>query len=436
MGCLRPLLVLLAGVALSAPTAAGDGTLCGTLADAFLAAEFGLAREWVVQVPFDSSAWRLEHVTVSDGLVVAQGGDGVIAAIAAVSQGSPPVPPGTVLWSRQAGRPGRSIMPAAVGSTIVAVADDLAIVGVDRMTGAILWRHALPLPSAAGPVASGPWIYAPGDGDGLTRLAADPRAKEVVVVPPESQPKKKRRREPERRTTETAEPRALDAGGTLTDQPVPFGNGVAWCATNGTVVVLVRTESEWLRHEFSLGGRPVGSLLVQGETIFTATTDGEVAAIELVSPGGLRTRWHVPLAESAAGAPILAGGVLVVPTAAGGAVGIDTARGVVRWRSTAPRVLLAADATRLWCVDATGRLALFDPATGTRLAWFCTGPFTLPVVNRASDRLVLATPSGTIVSLAPLPAVAVNGKGAPEPASADPAATPPAADRTTADPRE
>jgi len=100
------------------------------------------------------------------------------------------------------------------------------------------------------------------------------------------------------------------------------------------------------------------------------------------------------------------------------------------------RTLLTADATRLWCIDATGRLALFDATTGEHRAWFCTGPFTMPIVNPATDRLVLASPKGVIAALVPRPLPAITALDAPAPAPADPAATPPAGDRRAADPTE
>jgi hypothetical protein len=73
------ILTLVGGLIPSA--ARGQSCLCGTAADELVAARLGLEREWVVQVPFDSAAWRLEHVVVGEALVVAQGGDGGVAAM-------------------------------------------------------------------------------------------------------------------------------------------------------------------------------------------------------------------------------------------------------------------------------------------------------------------------------------------------------------------
>ena len=45
------------------------------------------------------------------------------------------------------------------------------------------------------------------------------------------------------------------------------------------------------------------------------------------------------------------------------------------------------------------RLATVDPSDGRRLQQFCLDPFSIPVVNRHTDRLILASPGGIITSL-------------------------------------
>ena len=51
-----PLSSLVAGVAASLVAAAclAGERVCGTVADAFVAEELGLRREWIVQVPFNT----------------------------------------------------------------------------------------------------------------------------------------------------------------------------------------------------------------------------------------------------------------------------------------------------------------------------------------------------------------------------------------------
>ena len=411
-------------------------SLCGTLGDALGAEAAGLVREWIVQVPFDSSTWRLEQVVVGDGLVVAQSGDGGVTAIAARSEGTPPAAPGTVLWFQRLGRQGRTVFPAAVAANVVVVDDDEEIIGLDRATGHVFWRQTVNHAPAAGGVASGDWIYLPLDANGIVRLAANPLQPRVIVAEEPAPGKKRKKKDrPTATDSESVAPRTIDAGGGIGLPPVRYGNGVAWCTDNGKVIVLTREGKQWVRRAFNLDGMPAGPLLVHGDTIFATSSAGDAAVIQL-GPAGLKTKWSLTLGATPAGQALRAGKTFVVPLAEGGALGIDAAAGRLLWRSDVIRTPLAADAERLWCLDATGRLALLDPATGERLAWYCTGPFTLPVVNTATDRLVLASPKGTLVSLAPPARANATAKDAPARGPADPAATPPAADRTVDDPTE
>jgi hypothetical protein len=63
-----------AAVLTAAHAVAGGSLLCGTAGDELVAGRAGLVREWVVQVPFDSAGYRVENVSIGDGLVVATSG--------------------------------------------------------------------------------------------------------------------------------------------------------------------------------------------------------------------------------------------------------------------------------------------------------------------------------------------------------------------------
>jgi outer membrane protein assembly factor BamB len=75
--------------------------------------------------------------------------------------------------------------------------------------------------------------------------------------------------------------------------------------------------------------------------------------------------------------------------------------GSVLWHSHFPGRILAASTGRIWVLDRTGRLSSLDATDGTLRERVCLGGFSFPVLNTSTDRLVLATPGGLIVSLAP-----------------------------------
>ena len=67
-----------------------------------------------------------------------------------------------------------------------------------------------------------------------------------------------------------------------------------------------------------------------------------------------------------------------------------------------PGRIVAVSGSRVWIIDRVGRLSSLDAATGERRERFCLGSFSFPVVNQATDRLILASPNGVLVSLKPI----------------------------------
>ncbi|MSQ41726.1 MAG: membrane protein insertion efficiency factor YidD [Dehalococcoidia bacterium] len=109
-------------------------------------------------------------------------------------------------------------------------------------------------------------------------------------------------------------------------------------------------------------GRP----LVSGDTIYAATVNGTVYAIDRASG---RERWHsagnAPRTHSA---PVLAGGVLVIASGEGRVTGIDPANGATKWnvrqegrRFFADPLVLESGVVYL---DDSGALWLVEPASG------------------------------------------------------------------------
>lgn len=459
-----------AGIAWGAEARA-QGCLSCTLADEWTAERMGLVREWIIQVPFDSAGYRLEHVVVADGLVVAQSGDGGVHAIqatdtvangagepqgdkgpkekpddkkpadgdraaatapaaaeakpgaAADAAGGPADSPavvgapsaGTLLWTARVGTRGGPSEPAGIGPGLVTVARDIDLYALDRRTGHTVWHDRLGrLPgAAAAPV--GDWVYTPLHADGLLRLPVDPHRdtaaaadKTAAKGTAKKAAKKKGRKQSEaKKPVESLLPLAIDAGGRLEQPVIPFPDGpmkgsLLWCTAEGRLVILEPTAADWQRHEFSLESPPVGAPVIRGGSIFVATANGDLARIELRKPDdAMRTKWHVLLPERPDAAPVLAGKALAVSMGEAGISAYSAEDGSELWHSHFPGRILAAGGSRIWVLDRTGRLSALDAADGTLRERTCLGGFSLPVLNTASDRLVLASPEGLIVSLAP-----------------------------------
>lgn len=399
---------------LSTPLACGQGSLCGTAADEFVAEQAGLLREWVIQLPFDSSAWRLERVSVADGLVVGTSGDGVVSAVTtATGTESGSSPPGTLLWSRRVGTPGGPRTAAGIGPDLVTVTRDDELFALERSRGTIRWQETLGrLPDA--PAAQiGDWVYAPLAGGGIRRFAANPRQAVVAraAATPKRSPKQGARGRkakeapvaPRPVSADSLLPRTFDGGGRLAGRQQPFGDGVLWHTVDGLIVVLVPTDLGWERHEFALQAPAVDAPLVEEKTAFAATAAGILVRVDFVDSGStrLRTTWQTSLPAIPDGGPFRAGDTLVVSLGELGLAAFSAETGEPLWRSCRAGRLLAAVGDAFWMIDRVGRLAAVDHGTGELRGTLCLGGFDVPVVNRSTNRLLLASQRGLLVSLAP-----------------------------------
>jgi outer membrane protein assembly factor BamB len=431
------------------PAVAGGGLLCGSAGDDLVAGRSGLAREWVVQVPFDSSGWRLEHVTVGENMVVACTSDGGVHAVqAARAPGRPR--PGSVLWSNRVGRPGGLGQPAGIGPSLVTVAHDLDVHAFDAASGVRRWVCQLGHATAEAAVPAGDDVYCPMTDDGLIRLPADLAG--VVAV--------------------------ADAGGQELDTAVPIEQpavpyaprqpdlvGAVWVNDEGRLIAQVPTARDgWETWSFDTrvpGEReavPVGPPAVSGETVYVATRSGRLAAVR-PSPstrGDFEQAWLQPvfLPGVPESGPVVVGDRVIVSLGDEGLVACSArpddinsrrrepneadapadpaaaaaadkpaaaAGGEILWRTPCGigGRLVAVVGERVWFVDKVNRLASVDLATGEPREWMPLGDFTLPVINPRGGRLVLASPDGLLVSLVPrrtasaLPTPAAGGVPTP-----------------------
>ncbi len=401
-----------------------------------VAARVGLDREWVVQVPFDSAAWRLEHVVVGDRLVVAQAGDGTVAAIRAdVRPGG--ARRGTVLWSQHVGGTGPFEAPG-IGEKTIVVARGRGVTALIADTGRMAWDRKLAGIASAGGMATAGKVYVPLDGSGVDRLPED--IWEQVEF--------------QARTSETAplgESAArfvIDSKGEVDFPPMPFEDGVLWCSVDGLIVALVGVGDRARRLEFELGAPPSGAPVVVGKDIYVATRAGDIARITFVSAGltanaGIYRNaagedvkysgWHTVLEAVPEGSPLVGGNIVVVSLGPWGIAGFDATNGDLRWQVPNVGHPVAITDTRVWCLDSTGFLVARDLMSGGTRERLCLGDFTLPVVNTTSERLVIASPKGLVASLAPRSLSSASPVVPPAPAAPEAAVEPAADDEPAAE---
>jgi outer membrane protein assembly factor BamB len=447
--------------------ARGQSCLCGTAADELVAARLGLEREWVVQVPFDSAASRLEHVVVGDSLVVAQAGDGSVAAISTASAPGGPRR-GTVAWSSSLGRGTAPLEAAGIGPAIVTIARGRDLVALDAVTGATRWERSLRTVASGSAVPSTGWVYAPLDAGGIQRFPevpfAQPKANATTGKP--VAPAKEPATGP--RPGEPLTPIEISSDGEVDFPPLTYRGsieelneleweGILWCTIDGRISGIDRTPKGNKSVEFDLGGPAAGPPVEHAGSIFVTTKAGDLARIavgrspiRLTANSGIDivegeakdgsgkkrveypyTGWHNVIEEVPDGGPLVGGDTVVVSLGPAGVAAFAAATGDLLWQEPAMGRPVAITGDQVWCVEATGFLVARDLATGARLGRLCLGCFTIPIVNTTTERLVLASPGGLVVSLAPRRTVAAEPP-APQPPAPQPVAPADEAEAATA----
>jgi len=430
------LCLLLVAVLLAAPARGlAQSCLAGTAADEFTADRAGLTREWILQLPSMANGSSLAQVVVGDGLVVAQTSDGGVHAVQSSPFGDAVQPagsplPGSLLWSYQVGRGGGPIMRAGIGADLVAVPHDRGMAGLERSTGLPRWHESFGQSVSAGATVIGDWVYIPTSAGTVSRFAVHPlRHPTQTKAAAANSPTKKagnktvKTAKSARKRQESLDPIAINDGGSHAVQmaPGPLAAGLLWCTSDGVLVTLQPTATEWRRLEFSLENPPAGPPAVRERSVFASTTTGDLARIDL--PTGLKEMqliWYTVLPGPAHSGPFVSGDTIVLSLGDLGIAAYSAETGAQLWQSCLTGQILTIGGGRVWLIDELGKLSAFDLADGAPRERLCLGPFTMPIVNNSSDRLLLASPSGMLVSLAPR-----GSRGTPTPAEAT--ATVPAA---------
>jgi len=430
-----------------APLPARAGAPCASLADEFAAERAGLEIEWRVNLPIDHTQGGIEHVVFGDGIVIVQAGDGGVHAI----QTGPVTPDGRcnpqVIWSTHLGSPGQPIVTATVTADLVVVPRGNELYALERSTGQVRWQRHMHRSPIAGGAGVGDWIHQPEGSATILRLPANPwqgtgvgavtaaaggrSTRDVAARTGKGKPvsqlsaaEKKARMQ----ATESLAPLDLRGGGIIERDMMPFAEGVLWTTRDGTVVSLQQGDRGWVREEFLLDSPQAGPVTVRGESIFAATTARDLARVDSLDQGAeLRLAWRVLLdGQPEEDGPFVAGDRLIVSLGEDGLRCYSTETGDLLWANHCPGRILAVMGGRIWVEDRTSHLSSYDLATGEPLSQYCFGPFTRMVPNRATDRLVLATDSGTLVCLKAKGAGApVNWSGVePPPVEEEPAPAP------------
>ncbi len=242
-----------------------------------------ISQEGRIEWSFATRGGFTASALVSEGVVYVPGGDGILYALQADS--------GQLLWQYEVGEP-LIATPAIAAGKVLASSENDAIVAVDAKTGKLEWRYrrevapGFTIHGGAAPRVDGGLVYV-GFSDGyLVALGISDGAVKWE------------------RALSTPGQQFLDVDTT----PVLDGRGRLFAASYKDGIYALESATGSVRWHTARPG--VTNLLLKAPVLFAAG-DQEVEA--LIEESG-RPVWSYDLGNKAANAPVLAQGVLVVPT--------------------------------------------------------------------------------------------------------------------------
>ncbi|MGE0759809.1 MAG: PQQ-binding-like beta-propeller repeat protein [Pirellulaceae bacterium] len=178
--------------------------------------------------------------------------------------------------------------------------------------------------------------------------------------------------------------------------PIFTGSYVAWPTDRGHLYV---TGGEFNQINFRLEAKETieaPASFLPPDRIVVSSTDGFVYCLHQTS-GVLQ--WRFSTGEPIVSSPAPFGDTVYVATIDGTLFALNTIDGLERWVVGHVKQVLGASQTRLYCLNDSNRLTILDVASGAELGSLSTEQCDLSFLNLKTDRIVLGTSSGMLQCL-------------------------------------
>lgn len=300
---------------------------------------------------------RVEDYTIPDATLYVRSNAGTVTALDAET--------GQLKWSTQAGTPGYPSHSVAATDDYVVAVSSTTLYLLDANTGKVLEASSMSRLPSGTPTMDGDLIYVP-------------MWKGLIEV----------------FSTEKIGRRKFTMGSTsrIVGNVTICPEVVSWASERGDLYVGNR-KRPGLRYRFESPDTVASAPAFSEGTLFATTLDGFVYAISDLM-GQMKWRYAAggPISES----PLVVDGMVLAITDDGQLVCLDAKTGDLNWSASNVRRFVSASKSRLYCATRDAQLVAIDTATGTRIGSQRMGRNDISFVNTNTDRLYMASASGTI----------------------------------------
>jgi outer membrane protein assembly factor BamB len=276
---------------------------------------------------------------------------------------------GRTLWKAAVGNPRYPTESIGANDNVVAAVNGSTIYLLKASTGELVWER-----KAGGAPGAGPAV--------TSNLVFVPMTTGVMEAYPIDNP--------------VARSNNFRSHGRAMIQPVYTGTYVAWPTDRGHLYVTEGTENRInyrLEANATIVARPA---FLPPDRIVVSSVDGFVYCLR-EDNGELQ--WRFSTGEPIVTTPVGIGDAVYAVTTDGSLFVINAATGHELWSASRMALVIGASKDRLYCLNDTNRLTVFDRQSGSQLGSLSTEFNDLVHVNSTTDRILIGTASGVLQCL-------------------------------------
>ncbi|MCB9849922.1 MAG: PQQ-binding-like beta-propeller repeat protein [Phycisphaerales bacterium] len=264
----------------------------------------------------------------------------------------------------------------ASGTPLVVFSTSPRTLVIDQVLGDVIADMPLELAATGSAVVSGERMFlGSADGHLYAMLWTDPRTSAAVRL------------------------WRVMAGGPVTGAPVLVNNGddLIFASQSGSVYCCT-SAAKILNWQTPTGGPIMGDIVVDGPSVFVASTDRSLYRLDAIS--GSR-RWRLRFPEPLNEGPIVTGGLAFQYCEGEGITAVDAESGEKLWQVPEARGFVCRGIDHVLLVTADNDLLKIDSENGKTLARVDLPTNVVPVTNTRDDTIYLASHQGSLLCAKP-----------------------------------
>ncbi len=367
--------VLLAALCFVPQFAAAQGLGgLGSLPTNQLLSRYGLERAWWSQAAVNSARDKVAHLVADEDAVYVQSTGGMITAFELQT--------GRRMWAQQLGRADHPAFPILSTDVEVIVAIGMNMYGLRKSGGQLLWEIRLPGYPSATPSTDGVRLYIPMMDGGVYAydIATIQSLYQESLLPQWSY---------------EAQVWRYKTSNRIISSPITTGTAVAFTSLNGSLYTVTADRREII-FQMETDDPASAPLAYANGLLYMPTASQRVYCINLVNG---QVRWEYITGTPVQSKPVVIGDDLYLTPLRGGMFNLSAATGKEQWWRPRITEFLARTPKILHVSDDAGNVLVLDRHTGVTLGVLPVRNFNIRFKNERTDRLIMATETGTVVCI-------------------------------------